>query len=102
MKRMLSLTQCEQETAEDMLFLLADEATAQRRRSGCADDMPSRMTQICDDVSRAGRSETAQARRGALAVAVCRALEAMLREGEPGGAVLSALREGKMERSESA
>ena len=101
MKRKLSLTQREQEAAEDMLFLLADEAAAQRRRSGCKDDMPSRMTQICDETERARRSATVCGRRGALALVVCRALEAMLREGEPGGAVLTALREGKMEGSES-
>lgn len=97
MKRTLSLTRDEQETAEDMLFLLADEAAAQRRRGGWPDDMPSRMTQICDDAARAQRCTTVRTRRDALVV--CRALEAMLRESEPGGAVLAALRAGELERS---
>lgn len=100
MKRTLSLTQDEQETAEDMLFLLADEAAAQRRHSGCSDDMPSRMTQICDDAEQARRCRTVRARCGMLALVVCRALEAMLRESDPGSAVLAALREGRIERSE--
>ena len=100
MKRTLSLTRDEQETAEDMLFLLADEAAAQRRRGGWPDDMPSRMTQICDNAARAQRCTTVHARRDALALVVCRALEAMLRESEPGGAVLAALRAGELERSE--
>ena len=99
-KRRLSLTRDEQEMAEDTLFLLADEAAAQRRHSGCIDDIPSRMTQICDDAARAQRSRTVCARCGALALLVCRALEAMLRESEPGGAVLAALRAGRIERSE--
>lgn len=99
MKRTLSLTRDEQETAEDMLFLLADEAAAQRRRSGCIDDMPSRMMQICDAANRARHCTTVSARHGALALVVCRALEAMLQESEPGGAVLAALRAGELERS---
>ena len=99
MKRTLSLTRDEQETAEDILFLLADEAAAQRRRGGWPDDMPSRMTQICDDANRARHCTTVRARRGALAMLVCRALEALLRESEPGGAVLAALRAGELERS---
>ena len=93
------MTQGETETAEDMLFLLADEAAAQRRRSGAPDDMPSRMAQICDETARAQRCTTVKGRSTALARVVCRALEALLREGDPGGAVLAAVRTGNMEGS---
>lgn len=100
MARTLSLTRNEQETAEDILFLLANEA-AQRRRGAYPDDMPSRMAQICDSANWARHCTTVSARKSALALLVCQALEAMLRESEPGGAVLAALRAGKMEGSES-
>ena len=101
MARTLSLTRNEQETAEDILFWLADEAAAQRRRGAYPDDMPSRMAQICDSANWARHCTTVSARKSALALLVCQALEAMLRESEPGGAVLAALRAGEMEGSES-
>ena len=97
MARELSLTQDEAETAEDMLFLLADEAAAQRRHSACPDDMPSRMAQICEESRRAQRCTTVKARGGALALVACRALEAMLREGEPGRLIMETLKTGAME-----
>lgn len=99
MKKALSLTRLEESTAEEILFLLADEARSQRKRSAAPATFRARAGQLGRDMARLHVFSGRAVRRRALALIVCRALEALLLMGNPGAAVIEALKSGDLERT---
>lgn len=98
MNKALSLTRLEEHTAEDILFLLADEVRSQRRKSGAPSTLKARILQLGRNMICLYTCTGRAARRRALALIVCRALETLLLTGDPGAAVIEVLKSGDLER----
>ncbi len=98
MKRTLSLTRAEENAAIDLVFLLADEARSQYRRSGRGNSLKARTASLCLQAELLKAKQSPSERRRTLALIVCRALEALLFMGNPGSAITQALKSKDLER----